>query len=68
MPQPKRAPDPTPVEQPETVFPFLEEKRTEIRARIAELAPLVDEHRLLLAADKALSGEPNLGGRPRTTR
>jgi hypothetical protein len=35
---------------------FLDEKRKEIQARLKELQPLVEEHRLLEAADAALSG------------
>ena len=35
---------------------FLDEKRMEIQARLKELQPLVEEFRLLEAADAALSG------------
>jgi hypothetical protein len=35
---------------------FLDEKRNEIQARLKELQPLVEEYRLLEAADAALSG------------
>src|SRR5437762_3268766 len=35
---------------------FLDEKRREIQARLKELKPLVEEYRLLEAADAALSG------------
>jgi hypothetical protein len=35
---------------------FLDEKRKEIQARLKELQPLVEEFRLLEAADAALSG------------
>jgi CRP-like cAMP-binding protein len=35
---------------------FLDEKRKEIQARLKELQPLVEEYRLLEAADAALSG------------
>ena len=38
---------------------FLDEKHKEIQARLKELKPLVEEYRLLEAADAALSG---LGG------
>ena len=38
---------------------FLDEKHREIQARLKELKPLVEEYRLLEAADAALSG---LGG------
>jgi hypothetical protein len=38
---------------------FLDEKRKEIQARLKELQPLVEEYRLLEAADAALS---NIGG------
>ena len=35
---------------------FLEEKRKEIRARLAELKPMVDEYQRLEAAERALAG------------
>ena len=35
---------------------FLDEKRKEIQARLKELQPLVEEYRLLEAADAALTG------------
>src|SRR5689334_15654115 len=38
---------------------FLDEKRKEIRARLKELKPLVDEYNKLLAADRALGGLGN---------
>jgi hypothetical protein len=38
---------------------FLDEKRMEIQARMKELKPLVDEYRLLEAADAALTGIHN---------
>jgi hypothetical protein len=38
---------------------FLDEKRKEIQARLKELQPLVEEYRLLDAADAALSGIGN---------
>jgi hypothetical protein len=38
---------------------FLDEKRKEIQARLKELQPLVEEFRLLEAADAALSGIGN---------
>jgi hypothetical protein len=38
---------------------FLDEKRKEIQARLKELQPLVEEYRLLEAADAALSGIGN---------
>lgn len=37
---------------------FLDTKRKEIAARLRELAPLVDEHRQLEAAQAALAGLP----------
>ena len=40
---------------------FLEEKRSEIRARLKELKPLVEEYGRLQAAEQALSG---VGGDP----
>jgi hypothetical protein len=42
---------------------FLDEKRNEIRARLKELRPLVDEFHRLEAAERALSGVTN-GGSP----
>jgi hypothetical protein len=44
---------------------FLDEKRNEIRARLKELRPLVDEFHRLEAAERALSGVTN-GGSPST--
>jgi len=42
---------------------FLDEKRSEIRARLKELKPLVDEYQRLEAAAAALDGVPaNQGG------
>jgi hypothetical protein len=42
---------------------FLDEKRSEIRARLKELKPLVDEYQRLEAAAAALDGVPtNAGG------
>ena len=38
---------------------FLDEKRNEIRARLKELRPLVDEYHRLEAAERALSGVTN---------
>jgi hypothetical protein len=38
---------------------FLDEKRKEIQARMKELKPLVEEYRLLEAADAALTGIHN---------
>jgi CRP-like cAMP-binding protein len=38
---------------------FLDEKRKEIQARLKELQPLVEEYRLLEAADAALAGIGN---------
>ena len=38
---------------------FLDEKRKEIQARLKELQPLVEEYRLLEAADAALDGIGN---------
>jgi hypothetical protein len=38
---------------------FLDEKRKEIQARMKELKPLVEEYRLLEAADTALTGIHN---------
>lgn len=35
---------------------FLEEKRKEIKARLAELKPLIDEYHRLEAAERALAG------------
>jgi hypothetical protein len=40
---------------------FLDEKRQEIQARLKELQPLVEEYRLLEAADAALSTIGNSG-------
>jgi hypothetical protein len=49
---------------------FLDEKRKEIRARLQELRPLVDEYHRLEAAAQALDGvKPATGGRaPRRSR
>ena len=41
---------------------FLDEKRGEIRARLKELKPLVDEYQRLEAAAAALDGVPANGG------
>jgi ribosomal protein S25 len=38
---------------------FLEEKRREIKARLSELKPLVDEYHRLEAAERALAGVPS---------
>ena len=43
---------------------FLEEKRKEIRARLAELKPMVDEYQRLEAAERALAG---VGSKPART-
>src|SRR3954451_12277018 len=40
---------------------FLEEKRREIQARLAELKPMVDEYHRLEAAERALAGVPANG-------
>ena len=42
---------------------FLDEKRSEIQARLSELKPLVDEYKRLEAAERALAG---VGGRSTT--
>jgi hypothetical protein len=48
---------------------FLDEKRKEIRARLQELRPLVDEYHRLEAAAQALDGvKPASGGAPRRSR
>jgi hypothetical protein len=49
---------------------FLDEKRKEIRARLAELKPLVDEYHRLEAAAQALDGvkTPTAGGSSRRSR
>ena len=44
---------------------FLDEKRSEIGARLKELKPLVDEYQRLEAAAAALDGVPANGGRRR---
>lgn len=44
---------------------FLKTKRDEIQARLAELAPLVEEHRQLEAAAKALAAVPTTTPQPR---
>ncbi len=41
---------------------FLDEKRSEIRARLKELRPLVDEYQRLEAAAAALDGVPTTAG------
>ncbi|MEA2194544.1 MAG: hypothetical protein QOG42_978 [Solirubrobacteraceae bacterium] len=46
---------------------FLDEKRSEIRARLKELKPLVDEYQRLEAAAAALDGVPANDPGPRTT-
>jgi hypothetical protein len=43
---------------------FLDEKHKEIQARLKELKPLVEEYRLLEAADAALAGLASAGGAP----
>jgi hypothetical protein len=48
----------------ERVADFLEEKRKEIRARLAELKPMVDEYQRLEAAERALAG---VGSKPART-
>src|SRR3954449_10000402 len=45
---------------------FLEEKRREIQARLAEIKPLVDEYQRLEAAERALAGVATSGGNGRT--
>jgi len=45
---------------------FLEEKKREIAARLKELRPLVDEYHRLEAAQRALEGVADNGGRPAT--
>jgi hypothetical protein len=53
------------------VTDFLEEKRSEIDARLSELKPLVDEYHRLEAASRALAGvdsNGNGGGGTRTRR
>jgi len=51
------------------VTDFLKTKRDEIQARLAELAPLVEEHRQLEAAAQALAALPATTSRPsRSTR
>ena len=47
------------------VTDFLKTKRDEIQARLAELAPLVDEHRQLEAAAQALAALPTTTPTPR---
>ncbi len=44
---------------------FLDEKRSEIRARLKELKPLVDEYQRLEAAAAALDGVPTNEAAPR---
>lgn len=70
---PPTTPPADPVELPTTAPPadpdIIVKVRAEIQARIAELAPLAEEHARLILAEKALSGEVqpvNRGGRPRT--
>ena len=46
---------------------FLDEKRSEIAARLKELKPLVDEYQRLEAAAAALDGVPANGTASRTT-
>jgi len=46
---------------------FLDEKRSEIAARLKELRPLVDEYQRLEAAAAALDGVPANGPAARTT-
>ena len=46
---------------------FLDEKRSEIAARLKELRPLVDEYQRLEAAAAALDGVPANGSTARTT-
>ena len=46
---------------------FLDEKRSEIAARLNELRPLVDEYQRLEAAAAALDGVPANGSAARTT-
>jgi hypothetical protein len=46
---------------------FLDEKRSEIAARLKELRPLVDEYQRLEAAAAALDGVPANGSAARTT-
>jgi CRP-like cAMP-binding protein len=48
----------------ERVADFLEEKRKEIRARLSELKPLVDEYQRLEAAERALAGVDSKPARP----
>lgn len=44
---------------------FLDDKKREIRSRLAELKPLVDEYQRLEAAAAALEGVPSNGSGPR---
>ena len=46
---------------------FLDEKRSEIAARLKELKPLVDEYQRLEAAAAALDGVPTNGSAARST-
>ena len=46
---------------------FLDEKRSEIRARLKELKPLVDEYQRLEAAAAALDGVPTNAAAPAAT-
>ena len=47
---------------------FLDEKRSEIAARLKELKPLVDEYARLEAADAALAGVPAPAAAPAPSR
>ena len=47
---------------------FLDEKRTEIGARLKELKPLVEEYERLQAAAAALAGVPQTNGNAPTAR
>ena len=47
---------------------FLEDKKREIRSRLAELKPSVDEYQRLEAAAAALDGVPSNGTTPRRAR
>jgi hypothetical protein len=46
---------------------FLDEKRSEIQARLKELKPLVDEYQRLEAAERALAGVGGRSASPRAT-
>lgn len=57
----------TPTETVEETAPdFLDGVHASIKARMEELRPHVEEYDKLVLADRALGGEPNKGGRPRT--